>query len=81
MMEQCAILVDSNLSMGYAGSVQNAPTMTCVLCVTMAINITYGTASSVLTHRAVAGTSGCMRELLGNGYQEKGSSKFIHCII
>lgn len=43
MMARCVTLAGSNLYLALDGSVLNAPIMTCVVSVTMAINIIYGT--------------------------------------
>lgn len=43
MMAQCVTLAGSNLYLVLDGSVLNAPIMTCVVSVTMVINIIYGT--------------------------------------
>ena len=55
MTEQCVILVVSNPSTEYAGSVPNVQTMTFVQCAIMVTNIISDTDSSGLTPQEVAG--------------------------
>lgn len=53
MMARCVTLAGSNLYLVLDGSVLNAPIMTCVVSVTMAINIIYGTGFTELQHLEV----------------------------
>lgn len=59
MMARCVTLAGSNLYLALDGSVLNAPIMTCVVSVTMAINIIYGTDFTESRHLEVTSRLKC----------------------
>lgn len=59
MMARCVTLAGSNLYLALDGSVLNAPIMTCVVSVTMAINIIYGTGFTESRHLEVTSRLKC----------------------
>ena len=60
MKAQCAIPVDNNLYLVFAGSVQNVPTMTFVHSVTMVINTICDTDFIVLLFQEEKGIHACL---------------------